>query len=60
MKKIHDFEHEIGLNGEVTKNETVKAIDDFMSKVPAVNHGIKIIVIALMAHGAKNDWLVSS
>ena len=49
-----------GLKGKVSKKETVGQIDDFIKSVPVGTHDIKIVAIALMAHGDENDWWVSS
>ena len=45
----------MGLTGRVTRNDAIGGIQDFIQSVSADNHGIKILAIALMAHGREND-----
>ena len=48
----------MGLTGRVTRKDAVGGIQDFIKRVSANNHGIKILAIALMAHGEENDkWV---
>ena len=56
-KNCHGFEIKIKLNGFVSQQTVVGAIKEFIRSVPALNHGIKMFAIVLMAHG-KNDWYV--
>ena len=57
LKDFLGFETRIDFYGYVEKDAIKKAIEKFVRSIPETNHDIKLIAVALMAHGGEHDWI---